>query len=202
MKKEQQSQVYTFIDNSNLWIEAKRTARVQFAYDPDQVFRLRIDYGKLLNVICEGRVVGGTVLVGSRPPKADSLWATLKARGIEPRIFDRSVHTGREKGVDAEMVNAIRDTLEDHSNPEVVALVAGDGDYVSTLERCVKRSWRVELYFWSNAARSLRTLPGVRFIELDQFLPQVSFLAAERPLGGSGLVGEDVEAAYGVEEPA
>lgn len=187
--------VYTFIDNSNVFIEAKRVARVQYAYEPEQIFRLRIDYGKLLEIVREKRDIGGTVLVGSRPPQADTLWTRLRSMGIEPKIFDRSVHTGREKGVDAEVVNAIRDVMEDNPTPGIIALVAGDGDYVSTLERALKRGWRVELYFWSNAAGALKRLPGIRFIELDQYLPQISFLAADK----GGKVGEEV-AAYGVEE--
>ena len=196
-----ENKVFTFIDNSNIWIEGKRIARVQYAYDPGQVFRLRLDYGKLLEVVREGRPVGGTVLVGSRPPVADSLWAKLKTMGIEPRIFSRSVHSGREKGVDAELVNAVRDVLEDNPKPASIALVAGDGDYVSTIERCVKRGWSVELYFWSNASRALRSVAGVRFIELDQYLPTISFVAPEK-MGGADAVNDAVDDVAEMEETA
>lgn len=189
--------VCAFIDNSNVFIEAKRIARVHYAYDPDQIFRLRVDYGKLLDVAREGRDIGATVLVGSRPPQADSLWMRLEGMGVEVRIFDRSVHTGREKGVDAELVNAIRDVMEENSTPGIIALLAGDGDYASTLERAIKRGWKVELYFWSNASSALKRLPGIRFIELDQYLPQISFMASGRQEGGA--VAEET-VVYGAKE--
>ncbi len=193
--------VYTFIDNSNLFIEMKRIAKIAYAYDAEQIFRLRTEFGKLLEVVREGRDIGGTVLVGSRPPQADTLWAKLKNMGIQPKIFDRSSVTGREKGVDAEVVNAIRDVMEDNAVPGIIALIAGDGDYLSTLERCLKKRWKVEIYFWSNASSSLKRLPGARFFELDQYLPQISFVAPERPRGtGEGRVGEEVTAYGGAGE--
>ncbi|MBI4056425.1 MAG: NYN domain-containing protein [Elusimicrobia bacterium] len=182
---------FVFIDNSNLFIEAKRIARTQYAYDSEQVFRLRIDFGKLLEIIKEKRTLGAAILVGSRPPENDTLWSTLKKLGLEPRIFDRSVHTGREKGVDSEAINAIRDTLEENPTPGTIALVAGDGDYTSTLERCLKKGWRVEVYFWSNASTALKRLPGSKFIEMDRFLPKISFEA--KGLGGADRVSEGLE---------
>ena len=94
--------LHLFIDNSNFYIEAQRVARESFYYDDQLVVRMRISYGALLDKIRSGRKLMETVLVGSRPPSNDVLWEKLRHLGIDPRIFDRSFYTGKEKAVDAE----------------------------------------------------------------------------------------------------
>ncbi len=167
--------VHVFVDNSNLFIEGKRVAKIDYVYDVDQLHCFRIEYGRLLDLIKSEREMGTAVLVGSRPPKQDTLWNKLKSLGLQPRIFDRSQFTGREKGVDAELINAIRDVMEDSPEKGVIALVAGDLDYLSTMERCVQKGWDVEIYFWSNAASKLKNLSGAKFIDLDQSFPRITF---------------------------
>lgn len=176
--------LHLFIDNSNLFIEAQRVARSKFYYDDQLVIRLRISYGDLLEAIRGERVLKETVLVGSEPPKNDSLWNKLKSLNIKPRIFRRDFSgrefSGREKGVDAELTNSIRDTLEDNANPGTIAIVAGDRDYLPTLERCVKKQWDVEIYFWEQASNFLKELNGTTFISLDHYFEKITFLEKTR----------------------
>lgn len=167
--------LHLFIDNSNIFIEAQRVARIKFYYDDELVVRLRISYGALLDEVRQGRSLKETVLVGSRPPDNDALWGKLRNLNVEPRIFDRSLYTGKEKRVDAEVINAIRDTLEENSVPGVIAIVAGDQDYVSTLERCIKRNWEVEIYFWEQASTFLKNLQGVKFTNLGDCFERITF---------------------------
>jgi uncharacterized LabA/DUF88 family protein len=171
--------LHLFIDNSNLFIEAQRVARSTFFYDDELVIRLRISYGGLLDEIRQGRDLKETVLVGSRPPENDSLWNKLKTLQIEPRIFDRSF-SGREKRVDAELINAMRDTLEDNPPPGTIAIVAGDQDYLPTIERCIKKHWNVEIYFWEQASHDLKTLKGITFVNLDPSFNKITFLEKAR----------------------
>jgi len=173
--------LHLFIDNSNVFIEGQRVAREMFRYDDSLVLRFRVNYGGLLDFVRGDRSLKGTVLVGSRPPPNDALWNRLKSLGIEPRIFDRSIWTGREKRVDAEMTNAIRDCLEDNPEPGTIALVAGDADYVPTLERCIKKKWAIELLFWSQASAELKRLAGVKFVDLAAAFKTVTFLEKEAP---------------------
>lgn len=168
-----------FIDNSNVFIEGQRVARETFKYDDDLVLRFRVNYGGLLEFVRKDRDLSEAVLVGSRPPPNDKLWNRLKGLGIEPRIFDRSIYTGREKRVDAEMTNAIRDALDDNRQPGTIALVAGDADYVPTLERCLKKNWAVELYFWAQASSDLKRMPGVKFFDLATGFNEVTYLERE-----------------------
>ena len=169
--------LHLFIDNSNLYIEAQRVARMKFFYDDELVVRLRIHYGGLLEKVRNGRKLMETVLVGSRPPENDSLWEKLKTMGIAPRIFDRSIFTNKEKSVDAELTNAIRDALEDNPEPGTIAIVAGDKDYVPTLERCIKKKWNVEIYFWEQASSSLKSFSNAQFISMDSFFNEITFKA-------------------------
>ena len=147
--------LHLFIDNSNIFIEAQSVARAKFYYDDQLVIRLRISYGDLLDEIRGERSLKETVLVGSEPPNNDSLWNKLKTLNIQPRIFKRNF-SGREKGVDAELTNAIRDTLEDNSTPGTIAIVAGDQDYLPTLEQ------------------------GAKFMSLDNYFENITFLAKTR----------------------
>lgn len=171
--------LHLFIDNSNVYIEGQRVARETFKYDDPLVMRFRINYGKLLDFVRGDRSLKETVLVGSRPPSNDALWNRLKSLDIEPRIFDRSAFSGKEKRVDAEMTNAIRDALEENPNPGTIALVAGDSDYVPVVQRCVKRGWSVELYFWAQASGELKRLDGVKFIDLASGFKEITFLERE-----------------------
>lgn len=172
--------LHLFIDNSNLYIEAQRVARQEFRYDDELVLRLRISYGALLDEVRNERKLMETILVGSRPPENDSLWNKLASVGIEPRISDRSYWSRREKDVDAELSNAIRDALEDNPEPGTIALVAGDADYVPTLLRCVKKKWAVEVYFWGQAAAELRALEGATFISLNAAFERITFRAKSK----------------------
>lgn len=173
--------LHLFIDNSNVFIEGQRVARETFHYDDQLVLRFRVNYGGLLDFIRAERPLMEAVLVGSRPPPNDALWKRLEVLGIEPRIFERSFYTGREKRVDAELTNAMRDTLEDNSESGTIALVAGDADYVPVLERCLKKRWAVEVYFWAQASRELVRLPDVKFTDLASGFKEITFLAKEMP---------------------
>jgi len=172
--------LHLFIDNSNLFIEAQRVARNSFYYDDDLVLRLRINYGDLLEIVRNNRKLMETVLVGSRPPTIDSLWNKLKTMNITPRIFDRSMYTGREKQVDAELTNSIRDALDDNPTQGTIALVAGDRDYAPTLERCVKKGWAVEIYFWGQCSPALKSFQGATFIDLDKSFKAITFVERGR----------------------
>ena len=170
--------LHLFIDNSNIFIEAQRVARTKYYFDDDLIRRVRISYGNLLEVVRQNRKLQETVLVGSRPPNNDLFWNKLKTFGIEPKIFDRSF--GQEKRVDAELSNAIRDTLEDNLTPGTIALVAGDQDYIPTLERCVKRKWKVEIYFWEQASSALKSMEETQFINLDDSFESITFVEKAR----------------------
>lgn len=165
-----------FIDNSNLFIEAQRTARKSFYYDDQMIPRLRISYGNLLDVIKGERELSEAILVGSRPPQNDDLWKKLEALNIEPKIFDRSSHTGKEKQVDTQLVTEIVKTIYKNKTPGTIALVAGDSDYIPALKECLQEKWHVEIYFWEQASKELKNMHGLNFHNLDEDFENITFL--------------------------
>lgn len=51
-----------------------------------------------------------------------------------------------------------------------ITLVAGDADYVPTVERVRARGFSFEVLFWSHAAARELKEAGTRFVSLDQYL--------------------------------
>lgn len=169
-----------FIDNSNLFIEAQRTAREYFHYDDQMIPRLRISYGNLLDIVRQGVDLSEAVLVGSRPPQNDSLWDKLRELKIEPQINDRSPWTGKEKKVDASLMMAIAKAIYKNKPPGTIALVAGDSDYVPAINDCLEEGWKVKLYFWQNISHELQQIEGVEFCDLGDNFEHITFLESSR----------------------
>ncbi|NEP44375.1 MAG: NYN domain-containing protein, partial [Okeania sp. SIO2H7] len=70
--------------------------------------------------------------------------------------------------------------LEDNPTPDTIALVAGDQDYFPTLERCVRRNWEVQVYFWEQASSALKSMGGTQFINLDNSFNSITFIEKAR----------------------
>ena len=58
-----------------------------------------------------------------------------------------------------------------HGNPkeDTFVLVAGDADYVPTINELKADGYKVEVVFWNHAARELREVAS-KFISLDEYL--------------------------------
>lgn len=178
LTKRSPTKVFIFIDDSNIFIEGQRTAKRRLPDVASAAARFRIDYGKLLGWIIEDRTPASVYLVGSRPPEVDTFWKSLKEKGIEPTIFDRQA--GREKGVDHDLVAEMIETaLLNKDETGVIVLVAGDGDYRSTLDRLNKKGWNLEVYFWrSGCSPLIRNTPW--YSELDPHFGDFCFLEKDR----------------------
>ena len=167
------TRLHVLIDDSNLFIEGQRTAGHREPFDPSARARFRVDFGRLLEWIADGRVLADVYLVGSRPPEVDSLWGVLDKKGIRYNILDRQA--GREKGVDHDLVAEMVETaILKEKQDGVIVLVAGDGDYRSTLDRMTKKGWKLEAYFWSSGCSPLsRNTPW--YINLDPHFKEFCF---------------------------
>lgn len=158
--------IHIFIDDSNLFIEGQRTAKMREPGDATARYRFRIDFGRMLSWIVGNRTLADVYLVGSRPPEVDTLWNILEHdKGIRLHIFDR--HAGREKGVDHDLVAEITETsILKEKKDAVIVLVAGDGDYRSILDRLNRKGWKLEAYFWrSGCSPLIENTPW--YIQLD-----------------------------------
>jgi hypothetical protein len=91
------------VDNSNLYIEgqkcsAKRRGMVQEKPGDRQPMDVswRIDFSRLLAELASGRTIKGAVLVGSKPPPNDAVWAMAKRAGFQVVTHDRESLQQRE----------------------------------------------------------------------------------------------------------
>jgi uncharacterized LabA/DUF88 family protein len=159
---------YVYVDNSNLWIEGRRTAAVEhgMAYDVWDATEngiveadWRCDFGKLLELV-GGKKNGlkKAVLFGSRPPQNDSLWNAACQSGFEVIVEDRNVQNRKKKidtGIAVQMIADSYELIKDTALDEMI-LVAGDKDYVPVLKNLARRGIKVTISFWDHAASELK----------------------------------------------
>lgn len=170
---------YTYIDNSNVFIEAQRVSAIQkgMAVDLNDAIERRVfdwayklDYGKLYTYLCgDGQEVGCAKLWGS-PPPSDSFWKMVEQKGFQVKTYDRSA-AGKEKKVDVAIAHAMTKdayTSIDKKISEII-LVAGDKDYMPVIEDLKSEGFKVTVVFWDHAARELKET-ATKFIPLNQWL--------------------------------
>ncbi len=173
---------FIYIDNSNLFIEGQRVAAAIGKNDKSGKtldLNYKIDFGKLYRFVTQNGdgEIGRALLVGSRPPPNDSLWARAKSAGFELEIRDRNV-ANKEKGVDTSIVkDMIKDAyVSDGPAHHKILLVSGDGDFIPPVEMLVKDGFTVEVVFWARTSAELKRTCS-KFIELDSHLDELALNA-------------------------
>lgn len=169
---------YTYIDNSNIYIEGSRLAAVKNRMARNIVdamnnqitdFSWQIDYGKLHEFLC-GRnrnEIGAARLWGSPPPD-DTFWEMVRRKGFDVKTYEKS--NGKEKKVDVAIAHRITKdayTIIDRSSDEIT-LVAGDKDFVPVVSDLVADGFNVQVAFWGHGAIELRS-SATSFLDLDLF---------------------------------
>lgn len=178
---------YLYVDNSNVWIEGMHVAAAQrgLVANLEDAQRLRtcdykwkIDFGRLYEFAGgDASEVGKAVLYGSRPPRNDGLWEVAARKGFEVVVHDRNLNN-REKKIDASVITDMLSDSYELMQPgrDEFTLVAGDKDYVPTVERLTARGFRFSVVFWGHAAAELRRA-ATDFVCLD---PYFEFLNLNR----------------------
>lgn len=175
--------IYTYVDNSNLYIEGCRVSAVKKSLATNIIHAMdngildygwRIDYGRLHEFLCgtEKSEIGAARLWGS-PPPGDEFWRIVKRKGFDHTIFQRSVN-GKEKKVDVGVAHAMTKdayTILNKANSEMI-LVAGDRDYVPVIEDLVKEGFQITVAFWSHASKELRE--AANFLNLDPHIEHLT----------------------------
>jgi uncharacterized LabA/DUF88 family protein len=145
------------VDNSNVFIEGRKFSarrkgvRRQTLEERDpQDPSWRVDFGKLLEFLAEGRTIIAAILVGSTPPSNDSVWTAAKLNGFRVITHDRG-YSGQEKAVDTEIVAQGAEIICDQKTPGVVVLASGDRDFLPLVRLAQRRQWVVEMCSFSNA---------------------------------------------------
>lgn len=170
---------FVYVDNSNLWIEGTHLSAVVSGLAPDIVtaqeqgisdHSWKIDFRRLYEFVTDGDEIGRAVLFGSRTMTTDALWTEAGRRGFEVIVYDRNVR-GKEKMVDISMATAMMaDSYERMTvGVDEITLVAGDADYVPTVESLRERGFDVFVTFWQHAARELKVV-ATQFIPMNDYL--------------------------------
>ena len=177
--------VWMFVHDSNLWIEAKKLQSKQKGFDAGEDHRVRMDMGKLADVLAQGRPIEQGVLYGSEPPKIDTVWERIREKGWKVRTSQRTSRRGKETQVSTQIVVDIVSLAE--KTPEErrssIIIVSGDASIIPAIKKVTESDgWTVEVYMWSHATSGkLRQLQSERVIvrSLDPYLDQVTFTNVE-----------------------
>lgn len=166
------------VDNSNIWIEGmKYSAKIKgLPNGPDGQepcdYSWRIDFGKLLGLVAEGKKIRKAILVGSRPPKNDSLWQAAKRNGFDVIVNDRNSQN-KEKSVDTKLV-ALGAKILYTTEPATLKVLSGDSDFVPLLELAEENDWESEIWAFSNALGSVNLLGVANRVEsLDSHISTI-----------------------------
>jgi uncharacterized LabA/DUF88 family protein len=173
---------YTYVDNSNLFIEGQRLSAVnkKMALDLDdaiarQIFDTswNVEYGKLHEFLCGDKSeVGAAKLWGSIPPE-DSFWQMVKKKGWHVETFPRSF--GKERKVDPAIAYHLgKDGAKLDPAKAQITLVAGDKDFVPVVQDLVKEKFKVCVAFWDHAAQELQDAAS-EFFSLNKWHDHLRF---------------------------
>ena len=147
--------VFIYVDDSNMWIEAKKLAAIKSKLKCVQDPRLRLDIGKVTDVVAMGRDVAWGTLYGSEPPPIDTVWQKIRDRGWKVITSKRNRFTKKEKQVDHQMVADITALVSDRSVAKgKVVMVSGDADMIPAVKECLKMKWSIEIWMWESGISS------------------------------------------------
>lgn len=173
------SVLFIYVDNSNVWIEGQRLQAVKLGLARDALEAQRrglsaswtYDFGRLYELACPADArIGRSILFGSRPPVDDSLWNRARRDGFEVRVFDRNA-ANKEKQVDVSLSTTMMEDSYEYMQRErkdVAVLVAGDRDFLPTINSIQKRGFDVRVVFWEHGiSKELRDTAN-EFVSLDE----------------------------------
>jgi uncharacterized LabA/DUF88 family protein len=170
---------FIYVDNSNLFIEARKLATVQKGMvgsmrEAQEVRAMdntyNIDYFHLMHLLAAGGRIGRAALFGSKVTADDAIWAHADEAGWEVRSFERN-QKNREKKIDIAVVTEMLIDAFKHvdSRNDQIVLVAGDSDYLPAVVRLREEGFVVLVYFWSQGATELKQV-ATEFICMDDHL--------------------------------
>ncbi|MEZ4301537.1 MAG: NYN domain-containing protein [Polyangiaceae bacterium] len=172
---------YTYVDNSNVFIEGQRVSAVRRGmaidiYDAHDRgifdFTWQLDYGVLHDIVCGQKSEIGAAKLWGSPPPGDTFWKMIETKGFKVKTYDKSPK-GKEKKVDVAIAHEITKdaytVLAGKQSAVEITLAAGDKDFCPVVEDLRAQGFRVVVAFWGHAAKELRELAS-DFFCLDPHL--------------------------------
>ena len=173
--------VWIFVNDSNIWIEAKKLQSKQKMYKTSEDHRVRMDMGKLADVLAKGRSIHQGILYGSEPPSIDSVWEKIHEQGWKVNITQSTAKRGQLSTKIVVDVVALAEKTPQEERSSII-LVTGDASIIPAIEKVIEiEGWNVEVYMWSHAtSKHLQRLQQkhknrVTVSSLDPYLNHVIF---------------------------
>lgn len=173
--------VFIYVDNSNIWIEGKKLAAKQQKLRCVEDPRMRLDIGKVADVVANGRHVAWRVLYGSEPPPLDTVWNKISELGWNVITKKRSTFQNTEKQVDQQLVADIVALVCDKDIVKgKIAIISGDADVIPAIRKG-EGCWSFEIWMWESAiSTELKDLAVkepelLKIYILDSHLQSISF---------------------------
>ena len=179
VKKKKMKECVIIVDNSNIWIEGmKYSASLQGIVSTNGMepcdYEWRVDFGKLLSKVSQGKAIRKAILVGSRPPVNDSLWNVAKRRGFEVIVQDRNSNN-KEKAVDTEL--AVQGAkLVYTTEPAVLKILSGDADFKPLVDIANEQGWETEMWAFSSSISATMGMSVTRVKPLDDIFSQIGYV--------------------------
>lgn len=168
------------VDNSNIFIEGQKYSAQYKGQDDDKDRSWRIDFGRLLEQLAAGREIHTAILVGSRPPKNDSVWEEAKRNGFSVTVHDRDAK-GKEKAVDTELVAQATRIISKAGVPMVLVVASGDRDFIPLVNVAHEEGWSVEMAAFSSAFSAMGQMATTvdKIVTLDAIFTDIGYNASE-----------------------
>ena len=167
--KADQSQppIHIFVDNSNIWIEAKKHGSEKKKFGSSKDHRVHINYGPLTDVVANGRKAVGTPY-GSRPLDIDPVWNKIRERGWKVNST-----------INKDILLLLKVPPSQRST---IVLISGDRDMRPTVEGILEEAvgWKIEICMWErNISQGLKELDGkyehLSILPLDEHWDEVVY---------------------------
>jgi uncharacterized LabA/DUF88 family protein len=140
-----------FVNDSNIQIEAKKLQSKQKMLKTSEDHRVRMDMGKLANVLAKGRPIRQGTLYGSEPPSIDSVWEKIREQGWKVNVTQSTAKRGQLSTKIVVDVVSIAEKTPPEERSSII-LVTGDASMIPAIEKVVEiEGWNVEVYMWSHA---------------------------------------------------
>lgn len=177
---------FTYVDNSNVYIEGCRASAVDKKMAGAETYfsamsngvvdrAWNLDYGRLHEFACGEKADIGSAKLWGSPPPGDTFWDMVERKGFEVKTYEKNF-AGKEKKVDVAIAHQI--TKDAYSGKiskgtDEITLVAGDKDYVPVVEDLVENGFKVHVVFWDSVAPELKAV-CTQFVSLNPFLQHLS----------------------------
>ena len=156
--------VWIYVAKSNIWLDSKKennTTKYNKNTSKAEDTKLRIDLGKLTELVKKGRQIIDVQLYGSEPPDMDTIWQLANKKGWDSLSIKSTLTSKNESQLDSSITADIMElvgcshlkNLRFEKCKNVVVLVSSDTDDLpSTIGKILNQEgwWKIEIWSLKN----------------------------------------------------